>query len=409
MLATCSLILYDFRVKNPTKDTKFAVHLRVIFKRYPKTYSLRLSLTRKEFDQLIKAKNIRQEYQQAYHFLNKATDIIRDLKEEFTWQEFESRFFAKNDDGRPVDLFDSLSEYAEKVKSEGRIKTFQSLRNTLSRLKDFNKNKRLPMHKVTSEWVLAFDTSLRQDGLKVSSVGIHTRNIRTVFNWEISKGRLKQEFYPFGRNKYTPPSSTRVKKALTYEEVMKIVNYKPSSPSEGWARDMWIFSYLGNGMNIKDLALLRYGNIIGDEIHFVRAKTLRKTMDNQRMVHVYLHSHMREIIHSWGKKHPQPDSFIFDIMEEGKITPEQECRNVNQAVKTINKYMKRIGLKLELSKLPTCNFARHTYSTVLKRANVPIAEISEALGHFSLRTTEIYLDSFESERRAEIAKHLLQF
>lgn len=407
MLATCSLILYDYRVKNPTKDTRFVVHLRVIFKRYPKTYSLRLSLTRKEFDQLIKAKNIRQEYQQAYHFLNKATDIIRELKEEFTWQDFESRFFAKNDDGRPVDLLDSLSEYAEKVKSEGRIKTFQSLRNTLSRLKDFHKGKRLPMHKVTSEWVFAFDASLRQDGLKVSSVGIHTRNIRTVFNWEISKGRLKQEFYPFGRNRYIPPSSTRVKKALTYEEVMKIFNHQPASPSEAWARDMWIFSYLGNGMNIKDLALLRYENIVGKEIHFIRAKTLRKTMDNQRMVHVFLHPHMREIIDSWGKKDPQPDSFIFDIMDECITDPEQECRNVNQAVKTINKYMKGIGRKLELSKLPTCNFARHTYSTVLKRANVPIAVISEALGHFSVRTTEIYLDSFESERRAEIAKHLL--
>ena len=61
----------------------------------------------------------------------------------------------------------------------------------------------------------------------------------------------------------------------------------------------------------------------------------------------------------------------------------------------------------ELPKLISCNFARHTYSTVLKRANVPIAAISEALGHFSVKTTEIYLDSFESETRAEIAKHLL--
>jgi hypothetical protein len=29
--------------------------------------------------------------------------------------------------------------------------------------------------------------------------------------------------------------------------------------------------------------------------------------------------------------------------------------------------------------------------------------ISEALGHFSVKTTEIYLDSFESKQRAEIS------
>ena len=407
MLATCALILYDFRAKNPTPETKFPIHLRVTFKRYPKTYSLRFSLTRKDFDRLLRANQVREEYQHAYHFLNKATQIIRDLKEDFSWDEFENRFFARQQKTGPVDFIESLSEYAEKVKQEGRIKTFQSFKNTISRVRMFHKNKRLPLHQLTTEWLSAFDASLRAEGLRVSSVGIHTRNLRTIFNWEISKGRVKQEYYPFGKNKYKPPSSTRVKKALTYEDVMKIFNHVPASTTESKSRDMWIFSYLGNGMNIKDLALLRYENIVGEEIHFVRAKTLRKTMENQRQIQVHLHPQMKLIIDRWGKSKPEPKSYIFDIMEKGPYSPLQECRNVNQAVKTINKYMKEIGRKLELSKLPTCNFARHTYSTVLKRANVPIEVISEALGHFSVKTTEIYLDIFESDKRAEISKLLL--
>ena len=94
-------------------------------------------------------------------------------------------------------------------------------------------------------------------------------------------------------------------------------------------------------------------------------------------------------------------------MESKNPSPLEEYRRVNQAVKTINKYMKAIGEALGLSKHPTCNFARHTYSTVLKRANVPIEVISEALGHFSVTTTEIYLDSFESDKRAETSRFLL--
>jgi len=104
---------------------------------------------------------------------------------------------------------------------------------------------------------------------------------------------------------------------------------------------------------------------------------------------------------------PTPKNHIFRIMDRGDGSPLQESRNVNQAVKTINKYMKEIGAELGLSKQPTCNFARHTYSTVLQRAKVPIEVISEALGHFSVKTTEIYLDSFESDKRAEISKLLL--
>ena len=116
---------------------------------------------------------------------------------------------------------------------------------------------------------------------------------------------------------------------------------------------------------------------------------------------------MEQIIEKWGNPDKLPNNYIFKIMEYGVPSPMQETRNVNQAVKNINKYMKRIGHKLELSKIPTCNFARHTYSTILKRANVPIEVISEALGHFSVRTTEIYLDSFESDKREEISKFLL--
>ena len=407
MLATCALILYDFRVKNPTKDTRFPVHLRVTFRRFPKTYSLRISLTCSEFKRLLNAKSVKPEFQLAYHFLNKASDIIRDLKEEFSWVEFENRFFTKSENNGHVDLLVALEEYAEAAMKDGRIKTFQGFRTTLSHVRLFHKKKRLPMSQVTPNWLKAFDDSLRIQGMRTSSIGIHVRNIRTVFNWEISKGRVKQELYPFGRNRYVPPASTRVKKALTYDEVLKIFNHEPASSAEAWSRDMWLFSYLGNGMNIKDLALLRYEDIVGEEIHFVRAKTLRKTMENQRLVHVHIHPHMKAIIRRWGKTEQDPRAFIFDIMDNGDHSPLQEYRNVNQAVKTINKYMKRIGEKLQLSKLPTCNFARHTYSTVLKRANVPIEVISEALGHFSVKTTEIYLDSFESEKRAEISRHLL--
>jgi integrase/recombinase XerD len=84
---------------------------------------------------------------------------------------------------------------------------------------------------------------------------------------------------------------------------------------------MWIFVYLGNGMNIKDLALLRYENITGDVIHFVRAKTLHKTIGNQRLVHVYLHQHMREIIEGWGKKMQNPRTSFYTSWTRGPTPP----------------------------------------------------------------------------------------
>lgn len=71
--------------------------------------------------------------------------------------------------------------------------------------------------------------------------------------------------------------------------------------------------------------------------------------------------------------------------------------------------MRRIAATLDLERVPTTNFARHSFSTVLKRSGVSIEMISEQLGHTSIKTTQIYLDSFESDQKREITKYLTSF
>lgn len=71
--------------------------------------------------------------------------------------------------------------------------------------------------------------------------------------------------------------------------------------------------------------------------------------------------------------------------------------------------MKRIAGELKLGRVPTTNFARHSFSTILKRAGVPIEMISEQLGHTSIKTTQIYLGSLEMDQKGEITKYLTSF
>ena len=51
--------------------------------------------------------------------------------------------------------------------------------------------------------------------------------------------------------------------------------------------------------------------------------------------------------------------------------------------------------------------ARHSYATVLKRAGVSTAIISESLGHSSEKVTQIYLDCFENKQVDDAMKNLL--
>lgn len=67
----------------------------------------------------------------------------------------------------------------------------------------------------------------------------------------------------------------------------------------------------------------------------------------------------------------------------------------------INAHLRRLGkevLKFDTAQIKFLTFyaARHTYATVLKSQHAPVTLISEALGHADIRTTQVYLDSFES-------------
>ena len=55
----------------------------------------------------------------------------------------------------------------------------------------------------------------------------------------------------------------------------------------------------------------------------------------------------------------------------------------------------------------TLHVARHTFATVLKRSGVDIGIISESLGHSDLKTTQIYLDSFENTQIDAAMQNLL--
>jgi integrase/recombinase XerD len=173
------------------------------------------------------------------------------------------------------------------------------------------------------------------------------------------------------------------------------------------ARDYWIFIYMCNGMNVKDLCLLKYENIDGDMMQFQRAKTLR-TRGTIESIRVVLTDQAKTIIEKRGNQNKHPDSYIFPVLSEG-LNPTRERQLIQQLTAVINFHMEIIGKELNLPLKPTTYVARHSFATVLRRNGVRTEEIGEFLGHSDIRTTQNYLDSFEDETKKEVVKALTAF
>lgn len=324
-----------------------------------------------------------------------AAEIIKSCNP-FTFEVFYKKFFSISDE---TDLFNQMKLRAEELRSEGRISTAVTFECALKSLQDYTGKAKLSFEDVTPAFLKDYENWMVNKGRSKTTVGIYARNIRTLFKASEIKGLQ----YPFGLALYRIPTGRNVKKALTFEQVNMIAAFNAIPGTwEERARDYWLFSYLGNGLNIKDMALLKYQNIEGDVIRFVRAKTAAST-DREFTIEIPITQRIGRIIDKWGSR---SSDYIFPILTNG-MTPEQEYKAIQKTVHNINDNIKKVAQQIGITANITTYWARHSFATVLKRSGASVDFIQESLGHTSANTTQSYLDSFEIEKKREYANNLL--
>ena len=71
-------------------------------------------------------------------------------------------------------------------------------------------------------------------------------------------------------------------------------------------------------------------------------------------------------------------------------------RQYKNAAHLVNDKLKKLGEQLGLDIPLTSYVARHGWASIAKDRNIPLAIISEAMGHDSEKTTRIYLASLDT-------------
>jgi integrase/recombinase XerD len=403
------------------RDGSYPVKLRVTYNRRQVYYPIGIDLSEKDFEKAMGERprneaHIMRALFEKYE--GKAREIISEIPV-FSFETFELRFSSKRTNRNCV--FDRYLAFIEEMETEGRVKTAATYRHALQSLQAFHRRDSLPFGDVTVEFLKGFESWMtkprpRTNGTKtttransLTTVSMYIRTLRTVLNKAIAEKQFSLESYPFGKNGYQVPASQNVKKALSTADLKKLFAYDadPKSP-ESFYRDLWLFSYLCNGANMKDVARLKYANIEADRVVFIRAKTENTSRKKLKPIVAHLPAEAKAIIEKWGTKPQARDGFVFAILP-AEVTPSKEMELIHQMTKQVNKYIGRIAEAVGIEQHVTTYTARHSFATVLKRSNAPISFISEALGHKDMRTTENYLDSFNDDARQQWAGNLTDF
>lgn len=387
----------------PKKNGLCSVKIKVTYNRKRKYFSTGIDLTPSDFEQIFFGKRNTNEQKgtkaKILKFENKANDVIGDL-DVFSFDAFQEKFLEDRNTASSVSI--AFDKYIDELKLENRLGTASSYECAINSISQFKSG--LTFAEITPKFLKKYQKWMTDNGRSISTVGIYLRSLRAVYNEYV----IDKSAYPFGKGKYLIPTSKNTKKALTLDEIGKIYNHETvvNSAME-MAKDYWIFMYLSNGMNVKDLCLLKWKNIDGNILTYRRAKTERSNKE-QKTITVALKADSLAIIKKWSVPSLNKDSYIFPHFSN-KMDAEQMRKTGKQLTKKINKYVKKIAIAEGINKTVTTYYARHSFATVLKRSGVQTEMISELLGHSSMSVTESYLDSFENEQIQDKTDSLIAF
>lgn len=287
--------------------------------------------------------------------------------------------------------------YIQNLKKENRIRYAGMFEVSYSSFIKFNKHLDIPFSDIDMAWLKRYELWMKEQNLSVSTISTRIRHLRAVFNLAITEHSIKNDCYPFHSYKVSKLNKQTAKRALSKQDILKVMQYKATSPMECLAIDVFVFSYLNAGINFIDISKLKHSNIIENHLTYNREKT-------KKLISIPLQAEALEIIAKY-KKVKSP--YLFPVLSPFHKTEIQIANRLHKVLAKINKHLKHIGEKLELPIPLTTYVARHSYATVLKRAGVSTSIISESLGHSSEKITQVYLDSFDSTQINEAMKNLL--
>ncbi len=276
----------------------------------------------------------------------------------------------------------SLSRFTQKVidqlKQLGKERTAETYAISLHSFMQFYNND-IYLDEIDSELILLYEAHLRARGLIPNTTSFYMRTLQSIYNRAVAQGLTPQN-YPF-KQVFTGVEKT-IKRAVSLTVIKRIKELDLSDqPAVKFARDLFLFSFYTRGMSFVDMAYLRKSNLRNGILSYRRRKT-------DQPLYIKWEDCMQEII----EQYPSSTEFLLPIITQEQ-NPRRQYLNVAQRV---NKNLKCIGNLLNLPLSLSMYTARHSWASVARSKNIPIAVISEGMGHDSESTTQIYLASLDS-------------
>lgn len=263
----------------------------------------------------------------------------------------------------------------------GKLRSSETYRSTLHSFMDFRQYADLSFDQIDSCLMELYEANLKRRGLSRNTTSFYMRILRTNYRLAVEMDYVS-DCRPF-RHVYCGIDKT-VKRSISFEDIRRIKELDLSGrPCLDYARDMFIFSFCTRGMSFIDMAYLKKKDLCGGHFTYRRKKT-------GQLLTVEWTKQMQDILDKYGCT---PTDYLLPIILREDGTERTQYQN---QMSKVNRRLKEVARLVGLSVPLSLYYSRHSWASIARCKDVPLAVISEGLGHDSEITTQIYLDSIKS-------------
>ena len=255
-------------------------------------------------------------------------------------------------------------------------------RRDLEKFKMFLNGKELS--KVTPEVITAFETSLRQANLSTPTINRADSTLRSFFKHLSQEYEIADPTLEISASK----SARRLPKALTYDQIMSMINAALRESDPITLRDQAMLELLySSGARVSELIGINLNDLstVNSDDGEITTLKLRGKGSKERIVPLgsfataAIENYCVRVRPGLLAKNPKNNSALFLNSRGGRISRQSAWQMVLDAASAA-------GITEHVSP----HVFRHSYATHLLDGGADIRVVQELLGHASVTTTQIY-------------------
>lgn len=410
----------------PTKNKTFVVYLRVTIGGKRKLIKTNVELARpSDFNAKCKGENwVRGSVKDAKLLNTTLADILAKAKQKYKELDSEGEVSTvslareMNTEVVSPSFLAFARERAQMIYDNGGWRNWRKYCGLINKLDTFRKKRRMPditVEDLTVDLLTRFDNFLhkweneREPGklLHPNTIEVQFNILRTLVHRAIEVGIMEASKDPFLVFKYKGVKT--IKEKLSEEEMSRIIALELEEGSLIWhCKNYFLFSYYCAGIRAADLIQLRWRNITeSGRLHYQMGK-------NHKDRDLVLVEQALEILRHYHTDEAKPDDYIFPLLDNNAeyakyITQADKDRmkpdlrhllyqQVSAKNALINKYLKKIAEKAEVTTNLTMHISRHAFAHIAQESGAESSAIKNILGHSNLATTERYMGSFDTSK-----------